>query len=154
MTSNPSTIHPSFPLTTIPLLGPTRTFDNRPFNMSSNGENQFTSAKYQGHTAPVLSLAVSEDYSCLLSGSEDHTARLWDLRNNSRRRASLCIQTGGEVLSVAFTPKNGVEETPAEVSTSPFAKDHSMYVLHARFDAMCNAIQSVFSLLLVFIAVF
>ena len=95
---------------------------------TTNNNNQFTSAKYQGHTAPVLSLAVSEDYSLLLSGSEDHTARLWDLRDNNRRRASLCIQTGGEVLSVAFTPKNNgvLEDMPAVQLSSPFAKDHSM----------------------------
>lgn len=100
----------------------------------SSGDNQFTLAKYQGHTAPVLSLAVSED--CLLSGSEDHTARLWDLRENSRRRASLCIQAGGEVLSATFTPKQnheissnggGPPEEEEEELASPFAKNHSMY---------------------------
>lgn len=88
-------------------------------------EAAIKSSKFLGHQAPVLSLKVSQDDHLLLSGSEDHTARLWDLRDTNRRRASLCIQAGGDVLSVAFAPKRD-EEASADLS-SPFARDHSMY---------------------------
>eukprot|EP00980_Cylindrotheca_fusiformis_P017907 scaffold5682_cov140-Cylindrotheca_fusiformis.AAC.18 len=84
------------------------------------------SALFQGHQAPVLSLNVSQDDALLLSGSEDHTARLWDLRENTKRRASLCIQAGGDVLSVAFAPKH-LNEASVDLS-SPFARDHSIYL--------------------------
>jgi WD40 repeat protein len=89
------------------------------------------SAKFQGHQAPVLSLAVSQHDSLLLSGSEDHTARLWDLRDNNKRRASLCIQTGGDVLSVVFAPKQ--EEQSSKLSNL-FARDLSMYVFSFLYD--------------------
>ncbi len=39
---------------------------------------------------------------CLLSGSEDGTTRLWDLRSSTR--ASVCIIHGQEVTSVGFHP--------------------------------------------------
>jgi len=81
--------------------------------------------------------------SLLLSGSEDKTARLWDLRENSiggsstsssnpRRRASLCISAPGEIFNVKFAPKipkrNHPQEEASTALSSPFAKDHSMYV--------------------------
>lgn len=101
-------------------------------------QQQLVSSKYEGHKAPVLSLAYQAQggSELLLSGSEDHTARLWDLRD-SKRRACLCIPTQGEVLSVAFrppkpTPNRPTAETDASSSSpslaSPFAKDHTMYV--------------------------
>lgn len=91
----------------------------------SGGE--ISSVKYQGHRGPVLCLDVSGDGNerhsdgptgtpssapphsssssslLLLSGSEDRTARVWDLRDH-RRRACLCIQAPGEVLAASFAP--------------------------------------------------
>ena len=90
---------------------------------------ELTASKYQGHHGPVLSLDVSADDTCLLSGSEDHTARLWDVRENHKRRASLCIQTHGEVLSVAFAPpvlSKATKENEDVHLASVFAQDHSV----------------------------
>ena len=80
----------------------------------------------KGHQAPVLSLAHSSTSHatnqkrpkkpgsggnnkpcCLLSGSEDGTTRLWDLRSSSR--AALCILAPSEcavkdVTAVGFHP--------------------------------------------------
>lgn len=39
---------------------------------------------YEGHTKQINSLAVSPDGNLLLSGSEDNTARLWELRMGER----------------------------------------------------------------------
>ena len=91
--------------------------------------------KLRGHQGPVLCLDHSSSISlesetppspvaaCLLSGSEDHTARLWDLRANLR--ASLCIKTHGEVLSVVFGPKwqSSDPNTP-----SSFSREYSVYL--------------------------
>ena len=89
----------------------------------SKSDAMITSAKFQGHGAAILCLDVSSPSSqsslpsststLLLSGSEDGTARLWDLRAH-RHRACLCIRVpgGGDVLSAVFAP-------PAPVSTSP-----------------------------------
>lgn len=81
----------------------------------------------KGHKASVLCLAHSSEIhapsqnqvtaACLLSGSEDATARLWDLR--TPLRASLCIKALGEVNSVAFSRNN----PPRTCATGPFARD-------------------------------
>lgn len=77
--------------------------------MGHNGG--ITSARYQGHKGSVLCLDTSNSNNktsqppLLLSGSDDRTARLWDLREHTtRRRASLCIPCPGEVLSAVFSP--------------------------------------------------
>lgn len=103
----------------------------------------------KGHKAPVLSLCHSSSIvypsiphtkksqpnasttpapSCLLSGSEDGTARLWDLRCSNSFRASLCIlaplqQDGGnDVTAVGFHPmvdnKIGNAANPSSSSVS------------------------------------
>jgi WD40 repeat protein len=95
------------------------------------------STKWQGHRAPVSCLdTFDDDRPLLLSGSEDKTARLWDLRDDttaSRRQACLCVSAPGEIFSVKFAPKNNnnnQEEPPhgLPLPTNPFAKDHTMYV--------------------------
>jgi WD40 repeat protein len=103
------------------------------------------SVKWQGHGGPVSCLDSSEEdndhhgagtNNLLLSGSEDKTARLWDIRD-SRRRASLCIVAPGEVFSVKFAPhhphrsKEMIDSTSisSSSSSSSFAKDHTVYVL-------------------------
>jgi len=118
-----------------------------------------TSAKLKGHRAAVLCLDisspsspssatiqsdVSSTSSLLLSGSEDGTARLWDLREH-KRRACLCIQTpgGGDVLSAVFAPLLGaataVEAAAVQPKTatiipgkdnpaSAFARDFTVYL--------------------------
>ena len=88
------------------------------------------STKFEGHSGPVLSLDYAAPH-LLLSGSEDRTARLWDVRD-SRRRASLCIPVQGEVLTVIFAPprlpqtQNTKATGEALDANNPFAKDHTM----------------------------
>jgi len=106
------------------------------------------SSKFEGHKAPVLCLDYSSSQNhhdngngannnLLLSGSEDRTARLWDVRD-SKRRACLCIPVPGEVLSVQFAPQVPMpskDDTTMQVDddsspspvTTPFSKDHTMY---------------------------
>mmetsp|Transcript_9442 Transcript_9442/g.23173 ORF Transcript_9442/g.23173 Transcript_9442/m.23173 type:complete len:514 (+) Transcript_9442:143-1684(+) len=106
------------------------------------------SAKLQGHGAAVLCLdasspsSSSQDLACaatvssplLLSGSEDGTARLWDLRDH-RRRACLCIRVpgGGDVLSAVFAPPFPAAAAAEDAATTRsecdgFAKDCSVYL--------------------------
>ncbi|ORX46795.1 WD40 repeat-like protein [Hesseltinella vesiculosa] len=57
-----------------------------------------------GHEGPVSSLAFSSDGVTLLSGSWDHTARLWDVFGRNKHIEILQHQT--EVLAVAYRPDN------------------------------------------------
>ncbi|KAG7343332.1 WD40 repeat-containing protein [Nitzschia inconspicua] len=70
--------------------------------------------------------SLSATCSLLLSGSEDHTARLWDLREH-RKRASLCVQTFGDVLSAMFAPNGGVDLSNEHI-VSPFGLDCTIYL--------------------------
>ena len=81
-------------------------------------------------TTTSSSVTASSAGSLLLSGSEDGTARLWDLKCQPLR-ASLCIQApnGGEVLSVAFGPKWGDSAVVAAAAAdSAFAREYSVYL--------------------------
>ena len=104
-----------------------------------------THTKLKGHRAAVLCLDISSSSSLLLSGSEDGTARLWDLREHQRRGACLCIQTidGGDVLSAVFAPPHPHRRPPSTTTTtsssstpsslsssssSSFAQDYTVYL--------------------------
>ena len=98
----------------------------------------------KGHQRSVLCLdyncgsssVSSSSYGCLLSGSEDCTARLWDLRANDcggrGLRAALCLQTPAEVLSVAFSSSSsggvGPLSTTSTATKGSFARDFSVYL--------------------------
>lgn len=105
------------------------------------------SVQLKGHQAAVTCLdhssttvaggSISNRNSLLLSGSEDGTCRLWDLRIG---RTVTCIKcrdshsaSGGqqeqEILSVAFGPswKNMTGSTATVIEESPFAHDFSVY---------------------------
>jgi WD40 repeat protein len=71
---------------------------------------------FKGHKGSVLCLAHCK--SLLLSGSEDETARVWDLRIS---RTALCLVTGDQVTSVAFAPP-----TTPEPLAGLFARDASV----------------------------
>ncbi|VEU35515.1 unnamed protein product [Pseudo-nitzschia multistriata] len=102
-----------------------------------------TNAKLKGHGAAVLCLDLSSSSTSsslplsgsplLLSGSEDGTARLWDLRDH-RRRACLCIKVpgGGDVLSAVFAPPPPVAEAltsmPTPNETTAFGRDCTVYL--------------------------
>lgn len=72
----------------------------------------------------------------LLSGSEDGTARLWDLRDTSNIRASLCIQSPRreEVVSVVFGPplsSSASSPQPLTAIGTPnntMARDYSVFL--------------------------
>ena len=78
----------------------------------------------KGHKGAVLCLdhnngpATSDGPTegCLLSGSEDGTARLWDLRSSPR--ACICIIAGEEVTSVAFGAPTAKQEANSKESFS------------------------------------
>ena len=76
-----------------------------------------TSFVLKGHKSSVNCLDIQQ--SLLLSGSDDQTARLWDLRTS---RTSLCLKTPGEVTSVAFAQ----DKHEADLSDRPFAKNTSV----------------------------
>ena len=103
-----------------------------------------SNVKLKGHKAAVLCLDVSSPSQSslslsssplLLSGSEDGTARLWDLREH-KRRACLCIKVagGGDVLSAVFAPPQPQSlSPPAAATTIPnenarFARDCTVYL--------------------------
>jgi len=107
-----------------------------------------TKAKLQGHGAAVLCLDTflssselsssqleqpsdlpSSTSALLLSGSEDGTARLWDLRDH-RRRACLCIRVpgGGDVLSAVFAPPTPNTTTQVQEENEGFSRNCSVYL--------------------------
>eukprot|EP00548_Thalassiothrix_antarctica_P009003 CAMPEP_0194137462 /NCGR_PEP_ID=MMETSP0152-20130528/7355_1 /TAXON_ID=1049557 /ORGANISM="Thalassiothrix antarctica, Strain L6-D1" /LENGTH=353 /DNA_ID=CAMNT_0038834493 /DNA_START=30 /DNA_END=1088 /DNA_ORIENTATION=- len=76
----------------------------------------------KGHKSSVNCLSYQNETSLLLSGSDDTTARLWDLRTS---KASLCIRTDSPVTSVAFGKGPSKEEI---VLSGPFAKNSSVFL--------------------------
>jgi cytochrome c len=56
---------------------------------------------FEGHTAPIVSLAVSPDGARLASASWDHTVRIWSLGDGAQRELEGHSQN---VNGVAFTP--------------------------------------------------
>lgn len=77
------------------------------------------------------SVAESRSWSLLLSGSNDGTARLWDLRT---QRAASCIiapvDDGGDsdVASVAFHPLSLTLTTTSSSTSNPYARDMTIYL--------------------------
>ncbi|KAI1000850.1 Periodic tryptophan protein 2 [Podosphaera aphanis] len=55
-----------------------------------------------GHEGPVSSLAFAPDGSVVISGSWDHTVRIWSIFNRTQTCEPLQLQTN--VLSIAFRP--------------------------------------------------
>jgi len=94
------------------------------------------SVQLKGHQAAISCLdhssgcATSVRPSLLLSGFEDGTCRLWDLRIG---RSVSCIKQcsgsncSGEVLSVAFGPGWKTSNADSEEEKSPFSHDFSVY---------------------------
>ena len=86
--------------------------------------SKIQTAVLKGHKGSVLCLdhhnktpgSEGPTEGCLLSGSEDGTARLWDLRSSPR--ACTCIIAGEEVTSVAFGPWNLMKKIDSAESVS------------------------------------
>ncbi|KAF7348813.1 WD40 repeat-like protein [Mycena venus] len=56
---------------------------------------------FRGHTSRVLSVAISPDGKQIVSGSEDHTVRIWDSETGE---VIICSKHNDEVNAVAFSP--------------------------------------------------
>lgn len=85
------------------------------------GSNGIQSTKFIGHQGAVLTMDYSSSLSCLLSGSEDCTARLWDLRSS---KSTNCIIAGEEVTAVAFGPSF----LPPSPETTGFSQNYIIYL--------------------------
>ncbi|GAA0593612.1 hypothetical protein GCM10010394_23700 [Streptomyces crystallinus] len=57
-----------------------------------------------GHTADVVSLAIGPDGHTAVTGSADHTARLWDITEDHRPRQLALLSQADEVKAVVFAP--------------------------------------------------
>ena len=57
---------------------------------------------FKGHSGPVNSVAISHDGTRLVSGSSDHTLKLWDVASGELIRTFEGHASG--VSSVAFSP--------------------------------------------------
>jgi WD40 repeat protein len=105
-----------------------------PTKNDPDDNDQLTKSK----SSSTSTTSLSSTTSLLLSGSEDHTARLWDIREH-RRRACLCVQTSGDVLSAMFAPPPNRLHMDQPTTTdnnmkqkrplsSPFALDYTIYL--------------------------
>eukprot|EP00978_Attheya_sp_CCMP212_P043887 scaffold294151_cov71-Attheya_sp.AAC.2 len=94
---------------------------------SSSSQGDIRQVQLKGHSSSVTCLALhntstttTTTTSVLLSGSEDGTARLWDLR---QQRASLCIlmnhtnNSSSEITSVSFDPPVATATATATLAT-------------------------------------
>lgn len=69
------------------------------------GQDCFTASKLRGHRASVTCLQADADQQNLLSGSDDKTVRLWDLRINRSTKCMLgCF--GSPIEAVKFASSN------------------------------------------------
>ncbi|NLX96015.1 MAG: hypothetical protein GXY83_07555 [Rhodopirellula sp.] len=84
-----------------------------------DAENGNPLAALEGHTSLVTALAFSSDGKRLVSGSQDKTVRIWDVRS---AKELIRFETAGSVCAVAISPDN------RHVACSQFASVPSMTV--------------------------
>ncbi|MBY0523187.1 MAG: serine/threonine protein kinase [Gemmataceae bacterium] len=61
-----------------------------------------------GHTSAILSLAFSSDGKTLVSGSADHSLRVWDLSGQVPLPGPMLSAPAGRVYAVAFVPRTSL----------------------------------------------
>lgn len=59
----------------------------------------------KGHSKPINSIAISPDGYMLLSGSEDNTARLWEMRMPDKP-IYIATEHNGPIIKVKFNPED------------------------------------------------
>ncbi len=69
-----------------------------------------------GHTAPITSVAFSPDGTTIASGSDDHTARLWNVAT-AREYGTPMTCRFGAVTSVSFSPDGKILATGSDDNT-------------------------------------
>ena len=84
-------------------------------NLLSDPANTFLARIFSGHASYVLSVAFSPDGKQVLTGSEDKTAKLWDL---SGREIQTFSGHASSVWSVAFSPDGKQVLTGSEDKTA------------------------------------
>ncbi len=105
------------PVRPVPSLPPRRTNPpKRPAVASVFHPVGKGAVRYFGHHDAVRTLDVSEDQTRIISGSEDHTLRLWD--SNTGEELRRLVSKGGSVERVHFVPgKNAVLAISRAVSS-------------------------------------
>jgi len=77
-------------------------FDGRPAIVVRSIESGAVARVLLGHTGPINSLAFNADGTRLVSGSDDTTARVWDLTDSKLPEQTTLAGHEGRVTSVAF----------------------------------------------------
>ncbi len=85
-------------------------------------------ARLYGHSEPIQCVCVSQEWSVILSGSQDSTCILWDLNRLSSVRSLRCSE-GGTVTAVAISPNTGDIVTVTESIKSGGGKTGQVYTL-------------------------
>jgi dynein assembly factor with WDR repeat domains 1 len=76
-------------------------------------------ATLKGHSKPITSISISPDGCVLLSGSEDSTARVWDLRFVDKP-LYVASDHNGPILKVKFNPEDCMFATCSTDKTAKY----------------------------------
>lgn len=100
-------------------------------NLLDQAELLFPRRWFTGHTDAVLAVAFAPDGKTVLTGSRDHTVRLWDVTSGAELHR---FPTGGAISAVAFAPDGKIVLTVSE--------DHTVQV----WDVTTGALRQRFTL--------
>jgi len=83
-----------------------------PTNPNHSNTTPTKVCRFAGHQDYIRSAAASPANSdTWLTGSYDHTARLWDVRSGSRSGAAMALDHGAPIEDLAFFPTGGMAVT-------------------------------------------
>ena len=101
------------------------------------------SATLKGHSQQINSLSISPDGNLLLSGSEDCTARLWDLRNGEKP-IYIANEHSAPILKVKFNPEDCMFATcSADRTAKYFRCEDRCFGFASSTDLVSTAITSI-----------